>query len=688
MKCPYCDQFHPEGTDICPETGKPLEQLASVEPAQEYQPVEPIEASEASQAGQAEMAPTPPASPAAENLPEAQLSSPPRDTEPKEPVIGEPASIPPAEVSAVAPAVMMAGKRPHTVRWVIGGCIGIPLIILVLLALIAIIDPFNLHAWGRINGSYDAAAEVMPADTGVYFGINLGNAILTHADRMVTPFLPTQSSPGLSYQYAPVDPRRADQATPYDDLFQSIEKETGVKIPEDVSPWIGQYAGIGAVDFTATSTESPIPQGFVLAIEARNLSRADAFLAKLQKNLTTLQGMSFERQTYQGATIYIAQGYGEQIGIAFGRTGRMVIIASSLDTLKGAIDQKDSQALPTEKDYQDLIKVRPRDWTASLYFNYAWIGSYLESVMANSLTTASPLINPANLNWTGMLVSLTAIKQGARLDTFLDFGETTNPNNGTALAQAPSASFEQVIGILPKDTVIYLVSDRFNVVLDGLLSAASEGSGLGDLSTGLEQMLGFSLKEDLADQLTGQWALYAAPSNRGLLAEQSELNLAVSLLVQTNGALDLKPITDGLNRTAIYSGLAIDKKERDGFTYYELGSYGESNPMLAFGAGNGYFTLGTDGDIIRVSPNETDLLVKSGNYITAINALPDKMQPVLYIDLENLLANLREGMEPSARESFNESVSAVDPIHTIAGGSRPLADNIIYSSIVVIISGE
>ena len=670
MKCPYCEQDHPDGMLICPNTGRSLGEFSKEETGDQL----PIQ-------GQAEEPARPVAVPAAstQELPGYTLS----------PGEEPPLSSTEGELSGAGLPTEIKKKRSAG-PWVIGGCVGIPLFIVLVLVLVIFADPFKLHLWGRVTGKYDAAAEVMPADTGLYLGINIGNGALTRFGRVIEPFMPVdQSSVKMGSLPSHIDPKPALQTSPYGDVLQQIEDETGIKIPGDVSPWIGQYAGIGVVEFKDTGEVIPTPTGYILAIEARNLHRADEFLTTLQGNLAEKQSMDFENQTYQGAKIVVEKTSASQTGMAFGRSGRMILLASSLDILHEAVDRQDSQALPAEKDYTGLTNIRPRDWTASIYLNHAWIGDYLNTIMGSSLSTAGPVINPyTGINWTGILINVSAIQGGARLDVYMDYDETTQTASEVAELQKNYVPPGQVIDLLPKDTLFFIISNRFNFMLENILkSSGTSESEISSFWEAGEQSLGFSLKDDLVDRLSGDWALYAVPSTRGLLPAQAELNLALNLLVQTDGRLDLQPVTDGLSRNEMVTGFTVDKKQRDGFTYYELGLYGDV-PLFAFSANDTYFTLGTDGDKLQLSPGEDNLLVKSDNYQAALQALPKNMVPVVYIDLESFLANVREGIPASDRQDFNDSIRAVAPILTIAAGGAYLSERGIIRSTIVIMLAE
>jgi hypothetical protein len=367
----------------------------------------------------------------------------------------------------------------------------------------------------------------------------------------------------------------------------------------------------------------------------------------------------------------------------------MILIAADLEILKDAIDNRAKQGLSAQVEYNRLIDLRPRTWSASLYMSHEAVGSLAESLMlggltSSALTTISPLSNP----WSGMLLSVTAIQEGLRLDGYSILDVSSQSMFNEALVQNWYTAPAETIQLLPQETVVYLANSRFELFSQSLLSyATSDPSESSYFFDAFEQMFGFSLKDELLDHLNGQWAIYAVPSTHGILPDQANLNLAVGLLVQADNNIDLQSISDKLNIAGQPLGITVESQQQDGLTYYTLGNIGEEIPVLVFGQGNGYFTLGTDFDALQTSSSDTSL-VNSASYQKAIDALPAGMQPSLYIDLDGLFANLREGLDASELESFNNSISTIEPISMIASANRLIQPGVAHSSIVVIINAK
>ena len=729
MKCPYCDQEHPEGTSFCPLTGKQIlsniscpncgvvydTQLAAcpncgtpmgltlspvVHPTVKQVPMESERTAPTQETSPGTVTTFPDeldAQPVQvmDTLPEQEALAPPLSTQPMNEVGAVQVTATPAGIEAKPVSSTNKPRRRYILGCLACGCVSMPLVVLVVLALIFLVDPFNLHVLGRINGRYDAAAEVMPANTGLYLGINIANALITRVDRRLTSFSPsdttTDASLSLNFLDVKVEQSRINAGGPIDGLIQQIRRETGVKVPEDISPWIGQYAGIGVVQFKDNGYGSQIPSGWILAVEARNLSRADEFLTSLQDNLTHIKAMSFNNTSYNGTQVVVQEVNGELNGLSFGRAGRMILIASDFEVLKDAIDNKGTQQLSDQEEYNQLTDLRSRTWFASLYISHNVVGSLMEDVTMGGLaSSAVQMITPlSTAPWSGMLLSAETIREGFRFDGYTIFDDQLPTTSGTVSVANWYSTPAETIQLLPQDTVVYLANSSFELFLQSFFSFTvgdpSESSYFFDA---FEQLYGFSIKEELFDHLSGEWAIYAVPSTHGYLLGQEGINMAVGLLVQTDNQIDLQSMSDKLNQVGKTTGITVISNQLDGTPYYALAPVGDENPALLFSQGNGYFTLATSIDALQTSVSSETSLVNSESYQRVINYFPGGMHPSVYMDIKGLIANLREGMDTSELESFNDGIGILGALDMIASGNQVIQPGIAQSSIVVLLPAQ
>ena len=716
MKCPYCDQEHAEFEQVCPNTGKSIggqmyclycgERVEAgwVEcpkcgtPIGEKVPPSAPPTFKAGLANDQQITSmemdsiSQPEMPAAISAPPGSASS---ETNPATDLpVTTPEGFDRRETKAARPFLTLGGKnRARALGWGACGCVGLLLGSLVLLVLLVALDPLQLHLWGRVTGSYDAAAEVMPPETDMYLGINIGNALLYRLDRSIAPFINADQAAYYpshgEYSFTTTNSAQNQPAGIMDDLLSQIEAETGVKIPGDISPWIGQYAGIGVVDMQLSDFGEPVPQGWIIAAEVRNMRRADAFLKTLQADLTELHDIRFVTQEYNGSQIITQAVAEDQLVISFTRAGRMLILASSLDLLKNAIAAPDKLSLLYQEDYDRFTNSRPRDWFASMYINLKGLSELTDELMQSSgLPPAIPFASPSSLlNMQGMFLNAAAIKNGLRLDMYMTSDATSQSAIQDPQAQDLYGSVDQVIQLLPHDTVIYWAGPSFELFWKTIIMAVT-GSGSENeyILNEFEQTYGFSLQDDLLNYLTGQFALYATPSTSGYLSEQLDLNFAVNLLVQTEGEVDFQSIANHLNNAGWLGGITVVDEERAGITYHQVREYSSGSPFISFGGSNGLAVIGTDLAAVEAQFSSDNLLVATARYQTTEAAFLYGMKPVMYVDLHSLLANIREGMSGNELRSFESDSAALDTIDVIALSGRLAEPGMIHSSVVLILS--
>ncbi|OGO27473.1 MAG: hypothetical protein A2136_01040 [Chloroflexi bacterium RBG_16_54_11] len=242
--------------------------------------------------------------------------------------------------------------------------------------------------------------------------------------------------------------------------------------------------------------------------------------------------------------------------------------------------------------------------------------------------------------------------------------------------------------MLPADTLVYVTGTHFDQHWQTYLQVAlGVGAEQGFLD-GFQQAFGFSLRDDLLTHLMGDWAFYVVPSSEGLLADQADINLAVSLLVQSDGAIDFKSIAGHLGDAGLGSGITVVERDREGASYYEVVNQFNDFPIFAFGSEAGYAMFGSDLSAIQTPFTANTNLLASTDYQAAQGALPGGMQATFYLDIQSLFGNIREGLEPVERESFNEITAYFDQVELIASGNRLLNPGVAHNSMVILLSGE
>ncbi|MFZ0546012.1 MAG: DUF3352 domain-containing protein, partial [Candidatus Promineifilaceae bacterium] len=168
--------------------------------------------------------------------------------------------------------------------------------LLFVVGIVLVVDPFGLNIFSRLTGRYDAAATVMPADTGFYVGVNLLNLDSQEIGRITQPFFEAAGDSQMD--------NLGDART---QIFEEIESQSGISFETDVVPWLGQYLGFGISEINVDSFDDVASVSWILAVEARNRGAADEFLIKLRDAVADSSGNAIEEQSYEGATLYAVQ---------------------------------------------------------------------------------------------------------------------------------------------------------------------------------------------------------------------------------------------------------------------------------------------------------------------------------------------------------------------------------------------
>lgn len=143
-------------------------------------------------------------------------------------------------------------------------------------------------------------------------------------------------------------------------VFGQIENALGIKIAEDVMPWVGNEF---AMLFTDVDTKPGFPYPkFALMLKIKNQAKAKAFVQKLSaviKEFSEESGFQFKKSAYQGyslssVAIMIPMPMPISLTPCYGIVGDFLVVGSSEDLVKEMIDtskgsRKNLSANPTFK---------------------------------------------------------------------------------------------------------------------------------------------------------------------------------------------------------------------------------------------------------------------------------------------------------------------------------------------------
>ncbi len=587
-------------------------------------------------------------------------------------------------------------------RLLIGGALALAVVCAccVIAAAVLILDPFGWNLLGMIFGRGDPLAASMPADTTYYMSVDLGKLTPEKVSRILKNF-----SDALELDETP------DLDSVKEELDKSLLSNLGMTFKDDVEPWLGQFVAIGIWDLqlpygsqsnSLENLDASASPGLVFAIESRNNGKADEFLQKWIEKSFPQGGEEIRQEQYGDATIYVSESqYGQ--GAAFARSGSVILISTTLENLKDAIDAQKGQSLADSADYREAVGGLPSGRLLTMYMD---MGQMMDSYLSilDSMSTYSDQITPdqwetlkqtleeSRESMGGSAMSLSIVSAGLQLDS-VNILDTSKMTEEQRLIAEKSGPAKDVIALLPEDTLFFLATKIPN---ESILALRDMLLNMGEVQRNeydeaMQQFadeFGINPDTELIPYLGGELAVAVFPSSEGFLAQSSGVNLGGIVLLETSDGQAVLGVLDKLAEYAAQEGTPFDRKTSGELTYYVTTSTigpPETTGEIALGVGRKYLSAATSGQSLEDVFSGKASLVQNDRYRKAVSALPGGGAPVLYLDLERLLEIVREGQSGYALTNFDESVKALKPITAIIADGGRKSGRTVRSTVVILI---
>jgi hypothetical protein len=554
-------------------------------------------------------------------------------------------------------------------------------------AVIVFADPFDLHIKDRLfGGTFDAAAEAMPENTSVYVGINLLNATPDELDRVIQPFADALE----------IDQRSWDEII--EELDRYIGEELDLTITDDIKPWIGQYVGLGIFDIRIGDSENPV--SLVVAIESRNNDAADDFIGKLRDSIERGEP-NLDETTYQGVTLYfLPPEYGT--GIAFCRSGSLVLFSLNENDLHTAIDAQKGKSLADNSRYRDMLEKLPDKRVATVFFTSQEIEDLIKKLQSptgevfdqntEGLGETAPVLNPIitqiNLNtWDASILSVSITGAGLQLDSITSYNMENISAAQRELLESMGKS-SKTIEMFPKDTLAFITSQRLDLSYDVAIETMRDLSqdisdSIDDALQSVREETGIDLENDLFHRLDGEFTIGIFPSSQGILAQEANVDLGFALLAESSDTGALANTMDIFASKLEEEGAGVDRFESGGVELYEFLEESSGDIVFAGGIEKDHMAIASTSQTIEDLFAGNTPLAKSARYRDAISPLPDGVTPMLFLDVEGLLGIIRESLSGSSREDFDQSTRVLKPIPYVVMGYSEMKDGIIRMTLVI-----
>ena len=527
--------------------------------------------------------------------------------------------------------------RPRTPKILVGAVVAVLFVAVVALAATALMN-------GAAQGQAEATAQVMPANTMLYFSLN------THTDK-----LPNFNVIADAWK----DSKEANM------LASGLEvafTQSGLNWEEDVQPWLGERVAVGIVDLGGMDkTQANSPQYrapfFVIAAQTKDHAKSNAFLTTLSTQLSkTSAKQTVQTESYRDIPLsYLASSGSTDNSVAWATVGDSIVLTLNPDNLKTIIDASlDGQNLSTSANYKTVMGSLPDQNAGALYMDFpAFMMGYMNMLtgVMNQTTTMLCELNTKDSSATptpacaklrqqadeqqqkmqaqmqqmndmlqaigGMGVAMTYEPAGIRFDMVAQYDPSKLPEKWQKYMKLNQAAVSNhIFGSVPASAILAangnMQNAQWGIFLDPDYWAMSlsnlPGTSKDEIANKLaefQKLVGVDLKTDLLDLFNGEAAFVMLPK-----AEQTKSEMGFSLPFQFAAMLDSSDAakaTSNLDKlvqgvSALAGKDSVKWQSLSGLPYsVVLDPNGK--PMLTYGVVDGRLVIGTDSNTLTEIDN-------------------------------------------------------------------------------------
>ncbi len=541
------------------------------------------------------------------------------------------------------------------------------------LALVAIIVVGGIILLPRLFGADESAiAGVMPPETSMLIELNALNLANDETNRIARAFEDV-------FNEADVEFDAEDPGSGLESLDDQLEEATGLTFTDDILPWIGPNLGLGLVELDLEALNEGEQPQIIFAATIRDTAVADIFIEDLIDAIEDESGNRVDEVEHGGALVFEVDSDLDEERIAFGRSGEIFFLTTTIDLLEDAIDAQQGENLGDVAEYQDTLAELPADRAMTIYVNGQGIEDAAKGAEDSGELEGLDAGALEDLGLLGVGMSITAVAEGIQADFVGNFESLTEEQQAVLDAQTDDI---QTAEFLPESTYVFLVGQRLDLVWQNAMDSLN-GVSEDDLDEAMDlfdDMFGFNPSDELLPLLNGEYSLALIDSDAGLIAEQFETDLGLVIMVGTSSSEELtglaEDFTDGLEDQE----MSVDDSANDDVTVYEVED-ASGELMGAYGVSEDYLVLSTSGETVETLFLGEANLADSDKYQNAWDAFPRGTIPVMYMDIDGLFAAL-EDVDPTIGDAAD-----VNPVYAFAMGTRA-EGNSTHTTMIFFVAGE
>lgn len=412
----------------------------------------------------------------------------------------------------------------------------------------------------------------------------------------------------------------------------------------------------GAVTDPSMVTKGAVPSGFAVILQNPDADALQKQFEDMIKKDALNQGETVKVETHGGVDISVlAPTDPSQTGQAIARVGDSIVLATVaadifpiIDTSKGDVPN-----LADDAAFKSLQKGLNADWLS--------FGMINGSELLTQLQTQDPSIT-AQLT-KGSIAQLDAVtgftfwadQPGFRLDTLSIPGKNAATADTTVLTgdfakKAPSDSLFFANG---SNINQYGILDTLGLVFaQGLVGSSSATPDAGATPVSLEEssaqvfqqaasVIGFNIKTDFIDQLTGEFGVAVSASN----VTSSTPKVTAIMFSDTKNATKVTDVASKISfiLASALGGDVLTSRDVSGSSVTSIDLSNSGVPVtVEFGVVNGQLLIGTKDGIDSYVKGPTKSLADNTVYQDTLAALPKDATSITFLNVQAMLPLIDE----------------------------------------------
>ena len=489
----------------------------------------------------------------------------------------------------------------------------------------------------------DSMASFMPANTALYFHLDLNELTSTEMEEITKAF---QEASG----------EEVVEGEP-DAFQQEIGDALGLDYEELISPWLGDQLGAGFLDVGSGALSGDLDGKFIVVIESSDTGAANAFLDELAANAEE-GGNTVTSSDYQGVRIF---ELGADFDLPAAAQGKgVVFLADSAATIQASLDLAASDSLTSLPRFADAVGGLGGDQLATVYVN-------LKETMQEDTSGITPGLSPAYsamLESSSFALGASVVPAGIQIEYVFSVDEALVPAAALASLKAatePITTTERY----PEGTLLFLGSKTTGFSPETLRESMGEEAyqDYAESIDALSTSIGIDIN-NLLVALDGEFSLGMFPQQAGIGAFTGGYGFQV--LITTSHDTELATFFADL-AALLGSGMGMAPEPR---TIANMASFVVSMPpggdVLAIGSGSGVGYLTTDVSVVEDSAGAGyTSFADSEGFQKVKDAVGSNGHPVFYLDVASLVSLVQQAGLSA------EGLGGVAPLTAVAAAIEP-----------------